>query len=96
MAKDEAERLTKIETKYEFIDQDIKEIKADLKKLPEQMQKAVKDGVTECRKIQDLKKQNDLIQPALQPKSGISGWVAAIVIGLINGIYWGGKSMGWF
>jgi seryl-tRNA synthetase len=105
MAPSDIERIAALESDYKHMISDVQEIKSDLKALPEKMSQAVKEGVAECREIQDLRsskkdkedreereERENRLPVVKASAAGKVGWVVAIC----QGLWIFAKSMGWF
>ena len=98
-ARTEAERIAVLESEVGMIKQTLRDIDTKLDKLPDKLKAGIEQATARCREMQ-LAKCNLLHEqrqsPQLKTNSGAAGWVAAVVLGALNGVYLAGKTWGWW
>ena len=98
-ARTEGERIAVLESEVGMVKQALRDIDTKLDKLPDKLKEQMEKATERCREIQ-LAKCNLLHEqrqsPQLRANSGAAGWVAAIVLGALNGVYLAGKTWGWW
>lgn len=98
MPPTDVERIAVLENQSKTYKETLKDIDNKLDQLPKAISQEIEKAIERCREMQSvrcglLQKQ---MQPETKTKSNISGWASAITMGIISGIGFATKTLGWW